>query len=137
MTLSNSSLAYMDCYKLFDRALEAKQGVRIDYGPESTCGYMGLRFNQARKLDRENNAKIHPDGHELHGRSIYDGISIKKREDPSGRWWLILMKLEALADMVEVVELGVDEEMLKRIAPPTEKVQLELLPMPEAKVRRI
>ncbi len=140
MTLSNSILAYNDCFKLFDKALEAAKGIRIEYGEEKVAGYHGLRFNKARSLDRERNAKIYPEGDAMHGQSLYDAISIRRRQDDEGIWYVILVKIEAVAENLPVTDLIDDDPLLAPPKPPEPgtKVELELIPMPvETKIRRI
>lgn len=139
MTLSTSDLAYVDCYKLLDQALDARKGIRIQYASESDVNYQASRFNKARSLDRIKNTTLHQPGDLLYGKSLYDGISIRKRSDDNGVWYVILVKIEALAEGLQVDELAEDDEMLKGPRPPDgEKMTLELLPAPvDTKVRRI
>lgn len=139
MTLSTSDLAYVDCYKLLDQALDARKGIRIQYASENDVNYQASRFNKARALDRIKNTTLHQVGDLLYGKSLYDGISIRKRSDDNGVWYVILVKIEALAEGLKVDELAEDDEMLMASQPPQgEKMTLELLPAPaEPRVRRI
>lgn len=146
MTLSNSDLAYTDCYKLFDQALDARKGIRIEYGSESMTNYQASRFNKARTLDRIKNCSIHPEGAPLHGKSIYDAISIRKRSDNDGVWYVVLVKIEAAAEGLRVEELSDEYDAWEAPKLPPPRVELELLPAPQVdgepqefgpKVRRI
>lgn len=129
MTLSNSEFAYKDCFRLFDQCMESARGLRIEYPEERTASYMALRFNKARMLDREKNSRMYSEAEPLYGKSIYDEISIRKRED-NGKFYLVLVKTEAMADAVVIEELGEDFNIFEGPKQLPYKVALELLPAP-------
>jgi hypothetical protein len=93
MSLTNSRLAYRDCYELMDEALKHEQGARASMGSEGSAMGYRIRMNKARQLDREFNKKVYQDpGHALHGGSIYDELIFTVREDETGNWWVYLRK---------------------------------------------
>jgi hypothetical protein len=90
MPPSHNRAAYEDCYALLDRALASKRGVQKICSSQEEALYLRGRLNQARTVDRRQNALIYEPGHPLHNHSEYYKVSIKVEED-SGRW---LCKLE-------------------------------------------
>lgn len=80
MSTSTSLLAFTDCLAAYDRALADPLGTRVLMDDEGAAIYFRMRCHQARKLVRQNNAKIYPDPeHPLHGRSVYDGVTCRVR----------------------------------------------------------
>lgn len=71
---------------------------------------MCQRLNSCRALQRRLNAKIYPDeGHQLHGRSIYDNILITKKQSATatslGTYYVEMRTGKALMEGVVVKEL--------------------------------
>lgn len=146
MTLPTSVLAFKDCFDLMDRAIASDKGMRVKYENEAQAQYHQLRFNRARGLDRQANLKLYDEGHPMHGRSPYDELSVRRRTDGNGNWYLIILKLSAVADMAEVEELT-DEDMVALLnpssiptlpAPEERKIEIEIkdLPTPQGIVTR-
>ena len=78
MTLSTSITAYDNCFEAFDRAIEAKRGIRMEFDDWGSANFFRMRCHQARKLDRERNAKIYSDPeHPMHGRSTFDPLTLR------------------------------------------------------------
>ena len=110
MSLSNSRLAYGDCFELLDQALEEARGIRIELADENKANYLRMRIHHARQIDRNENKLTYPDlDHPLHGRSPYD-ILVCRIERETGRAWLHLDK--------QFVEIG-------RIEPIPAEAQIE------------
>ena len=78
MSMSNSRLAYRDCYEALDRALVSNKGVLVVCQSEGDAHHQRQRLNYARVLDRRDNREMYPSPFEpLHGRSHYDNIAVK------------------------------------------------------------
>lgn len=122
MTLPTSRLAYSDCYDAFDKAVADRKGIRISMRDEAQATYYRMRLNQARKIDRRENAKVYEPGHPMHGCSPYDAIVIRllpevdDDEVPTGNWWLYLQKQEIIPGIVESLSEDEDDETT-RMAP--------------------
>ena len=82
MSLPKSPLAYADCQEFLDLAMGDAQGARrfigADYQPAS---YFRFRCLNYRVLDREANARLYPEGHKMHGMSIYDNLYLTIEQD--------------------------------------------------------
>lgn len=74
MTAATSLLAYGDCLKLMERAHEFKEGIRVKFADHNAANNFRMRIHKARALDRQANAELYPEGHRLHGRSVYDDL---------------------------------------------------------------
>lgn len=100
MPYSTSLTSYPDIVKVLDRALESRAGVRVTFetveGVMTFCG----RVHTFRHQDRKANAKIYPADHHMHGASVYDPLTIKRRKDC---FQVEVIKLDAVAfDMVDI-----------------------------------
>ena len=99
MPLSNSTLAYVDCQKAFERAIDTAKGVKMTYKSVKEARNFAFRCNQFRKLDRLENKKIYPEeAHSLHGRSVFDTIRVRVEPGDNGFGVVFMEKinLEAL-----------------------------------------
>lgn len=86
MSLNNSRRSYDDCFVLFDRALEADRGIRVEVPDSDAATYLRMRMHHARTIDRRENKTTYPDPAEaLHGRSVYD-IFVIRIEDGEPAW---------------------------------------------------
>ena len=109
MSVSNSHLAYTDCYELMDKALADEEGIRVQTADEKAATFFRMRCNQARAIDRRRNADTYPEDHPLCGGSQYDALVARIKQTATG-WWvyiehvgLELGKVEALSDVDEPV----------------------------------
>jgi hypothetical protein len=95
MGMSNSRLAFSDCYELMEKALEDQKGIRIKYATEQDAWLYRLRLHNARKIDRKDNQENYEAGHGMHGRSIYDQLIMRLRPvlNGNGAYWLRIEKL--------------------------------------------
>lgn len=108
MSLPTSHLAYADCFEVLDAALEDTYGVRFPVDDQDKATHLRMRIHMARKIDRERNAELYPDpGHPLHGRSQYDKIVVRIKED-GNRLYIYLEQLESHADALEPLSEVVD-----------------------------
>lgn len=104
MSLPTSLSAYRDCQELYDKAGEGSKGARAKLATEEQCIGLRTRLHYFRKLDREANAEIYPQGHSQHGQSPYDDyvVQIFADEDGDG-WWLYITKRTAAWLALEVL----------------------------------
>jgi hypothetical protein len=111
MTTSTSRLAFTDCLDIFDRALNARVGVRRmfdDYGP---AAHFITRMHRFREIDRRDNAESYEKGHPLHGRSVYDQCVVRRpRVDSEGKWWVYIEKMDVSTMVIEEIEPEAYEE---------------------------
>ena len=77
MTISVSRLAYEDCYKVMDAALEDAIGARVKFIDHGTAMFFRMRLHQARKIDRKDNMQLYEEDHPLYGRSAYDKLAAR------------------------------------------------------------
>lgn len=100
MSASTSRLSYSDCYDILDQAVANTQGIRVQVPDLGAGNNLRLRLHQARKLDREDNKETYPEGHKLHGRSIYDPL-VNRLKEIRGKWWLYIEKMSAESLIIE------------------------------------
>ena len=106
MTISTSKSSYADCYDLFDRALESRQGIRTSV-PDPGAGYhLRTRLHYARTLSRREAQEIYTEDHPAYGLSPYDPLRISAPREAEGKWWVYI---EPRAIQGEVEELGAAE----------------------------
>lgn len=135
MSLSNSRLAYTDCYEFLDAAIADPQGVRMKL-PYNQAVHFRMRCNHARSIDRRENTLTYPEDHPLYGRSEYDRVRINliQRIENGAHVgyvyatpWAIEGKIENLSDLGHdhildqpppVLEI---EDLTQRLLPPPPK----------------
>ena len=82
MSLSNSLLSYQDCTEIMDSAMADSVGARAKFASEAEALHFRSRCHYARKLHREQNARIYTDPeHPQHGCSHYDALVLRLRWD--------------------------------------------------------
>lgn len=128
MSIQKSLLSYSDCVDYFDTALRFTEGCRIPVPDHDFATNLRMRLNNCRKLDRENNQALYPEGHMMHGRSQYDKIVCKIREE-SGKVYVVLERTDILRLQVE--PLGREIGELEAPAP------MKALPAPQAEPSEI
>lgn len=122
MTLSESELAYRDCFEVLDNAMEHKLGIRKEFPSTESAKYFQMRCNQARKLNRRKTSRIYSDPNDpRHGTSIYDELRITVEWDED-KVYLYLRKLIEPAGKVESLD-DLEEPMA---ALPSPRPQLQL-----------
>ena len=120
MSLSNSRLAYNDCFELLDRALDEARGIRIELASADAATYLRMRIHHARQIDRRENKATYPDlDHPLHDRSPYD-ILVCRIEPDAGRAWLHLDKQKVEIGRIEPIpaEAQIEYHQVKMIEGP-------------------
>ena len=108
MAINLSRIAYQDCYDLMEKAISSEYptGLRIKFANRNEAIHFRQRLHNARYVDRLDNTKVYPDGHQMYGRSIYDIINVRVRQLTDG-WWLRLERVDAR--QFEIVALEEDE----------------------------
>lgn len=124
MTISISRLAYEDCYKVMDAALDDAVGARVKFSDHGMAMFFRMRLNQARKIDRKDNMQLYEEDHPLYGRSAYDKL-VARVEDT----WVYVEKIG--------IDLGDIEPLsgVPKLPPPEPILQLEA-PTPTDTIRR-
>jgi hypothetical protein len=103
MSLNNSRRSYDDCFALFDRALEADRGIRVEVDDIRAANYLRMRMHHARSIDRGENRVIHADpGDAMHGKSIYD-IFVVRIEDAAPKAWVYIDKVKVEIGRIEAI----------------------------------
>ena len=121
MSLNNSRRSYDDCFGLFDRALEADRGIRIEVDDIRAANYLRMRMHHARTIDRRDNKLIYPDPEDaMHGRSIYDVFVIRIEDGEPA--WVYLDKEKVTIGRVE--EIASDHKIEYRAVPQITRVDI-------------
>jgi hypothetical protein len=105
MPPSNSLLAHRDVQAALDRALANGRGVRIRVESAGHATNLRQRCYKVRELDRRENAKIFPHDNPMHGRSVYDALTMTPAED-DGTVYLVIevSSPERLEEVMEDLE---------------------------------
>ena len=101
MSLSPSLISYESEIMSFERAKASEHGIRIEFETHGQAKYYAARLHQARTVDRRDNTRIGGESSPMHGRSEFDSIRIKLREDEIGHWWVYLEKNDVIPGYVE------------------------------------
>ena len=121
MSLNNSRRSYDDCFSLFDRALEADRGIRVEVDDIRAANYLRMRMHHARTIDRRDNKLIYPDPEDaMHGRSIYDVFVIRIEDGEPA--WVYLDKEKVTIGRVE--EIATDHKIEYRAVPQIMRVDI-------------
>lgn len=86
MALPKSMLAYTDCQEVFSRAADSAEkggpGVRVRLASWADANYFRMRMNNARAINRRDNAEIYSPGDPLYKASLWDALMVTiKRVD--------------------------------------------------------
>lgn len=119
MGMSNSRLAFSDCYDLMEKAIADPKGIRIKFLSRDDAWHYRLRLHNARQIDRKDNLEIYEEGHTMHGKSPYDVLIMRIEEATNGAvgWWLKLEKLSI--DDLEIESLSEVKAEIPLPRPPT------------------
>ena len=117
MSQINSLRAYDDCLRVFDSALADLKGARVLCGTYEAAMNMRTRMHYFRNLDRKANAGTYPEGHALHGTSVYDPYVVRNPiPDEDGAWWLYIeprssadMVIEGLSDTPDLLDSNIGD----------------------------
>jgi hypothetical protein len=93
MVTSTSRLAYSDCFDLMDKALADPKGIKVKFSTGEDAWHFRIRLHTARKIDRLDNKDIYEPGQPMHGRSVYDQLTMRIRKS-SDHAWLRLERID-------------------------------------------
>jgi len=77
MSFNRSPFAFDDIKEVFERALNAPKGIRIQCKTRGAAVSLRSRFNYWRSRNREDNRKTYEADHPLHNNSIYDRLILR------------------------------------------------------------
>lgn len=104
MSLPQTRLAYTTEYEAFDKALADEKGIRIKVDDRPSAETLRSRLHFARQLDRRDNTQLYDEDDVMHGRSPYDILIVRIREDTEKCWWVYIKK--ASMEHLEVESLS-------------------------------
>lgn len=90
MTIPTNRMSYIDCFEVWDRALEDPKGIRVPFETREAAKHFQMRMHNARAVDRRENRSIYEKGHQMHGQSTYDPYQVIIREGEDGTYFLYL-----------------------------------------------
>lgn len=103
MPTSTSRLSYQDCYDIFNAALANERGIRFEVPDFGAGNQLRVRLHYARSIDRKENREAYATDHKLYGRSIYDPLVVRLRNEDR-KWWIIIEKFSI--DSLNIQPLG-------------------------------
>jgi|SRR5215472_9049442 len=101
MSMSPNLMAYESEITAFEQAKQSPRGIRIEFDDLAAARYYANRLHYARKRDRMENTRLFGPQTPMHGRSEFDAIRVRLREDKIGHWWVYLEKNEEIPGNVE------------------------------------
>lgn len=110
MPLPNSRLSYLDCYAVWDKALEDPKGVRVRMDNMDQAIFFRMRMHNARKINRVDNAQIYDEDHKMYNASEYDKLAITLRQADEGRVWVYIRPFGINVETIEPLSEVDDEE---------------------------
>ncbi len=90
MSLPTSRTAYEDCFELFDRALAAKDGIRISAARIGEAYQLLSRLNYARSMARQESREIYKPDDPKFGTSPYDMLIVRTPREEDESWWIYI-----------------------------------------------
>jgi hypothetical protein len=124
MAMSQSRLAFSDCYELMEQAIADPKGIRVKFASEDDAFHYRLRLHNARKIDRHDNLQVFEEGHSMHGKSPYD-VLVMRIERRDKQFWLRLEKLSLDGMEIESLSDGQPYKPMEIPEPPK-----DILPIP-------
>lgn len=95
MVVSTSRLAYSDCFDLMEKAIADQKGIQIKFARYEDAHHFRLRLHASRKIDRNDNKVLYGEEHPMHGRSVYDQLTMRIRKLGDDSAWLRLERIDA------------------------------------------
>src|SRR5258708_37805165 len=117
MSISDSRLSFLDCYKILDDALEAKGGVRVHVTDRNAAIHLRMRIHQARKLQRKENKLIYSEGDPQYGGNAYDGLVVRIKIVDEKAWVYVekqgaaILKIETLNGATQIEQMPVHQQL--------------------------
>ncbi len=90
MTAPTTRLSYGDAFDAFDRAKDDPKGIRLRFSDFAAAATFRSRLHNARSVDRRDNTTIYELGDALYGRSVYDPLIVRIRQDEESLWWVYI-----------------------------------------------
>jgi hypothetical protein len=90
MTAPTTRLSYGDAYDALDRAKDDPKGIRIRFADLAAAQTFRSRVHNARQVDRRDNSTIYDPSDPLYGRSVYDPMIVRIRQDEEGFHWVYI-----------------------------------------------
>lgn len=90
MSAPTTRQSYGDCFELWEKAIEAPEGIRFRVINGDVAINLRMRLQMARQIDRKDNLATYELGHPMHGSSIYDPLQVLIREDADLAWWVYI-----------------------------------------------
>lgn len=108
MTAPTTRLSYGDAYDALERAKEDEKGIRLRFDDYAAAATFRSRVHNARQVDRRDNAEIYDEdrGNPLYGRSVYDSLIVRIRQDTAGAWWVYIEHTSIEKMVVESLSEG-------------------------------
>ena len=108
MTAPTTRLSYGDAYDALDRAKDDAKGIRLRFDDFAAAATFRSRLHYARQVDRRDNIEIYDSSDPLHGRSVYDPLVVRIKQDSESLWWVYIehasiehMVVESLSNAAE------------------------------------
>ena len=101
MSAPTTRLSYGDAYDALDRAKDDKTGIRIKFKDYAEAHTFRSRLHYARQIDRRDNLQIYDESDQLYGRSVYDTLVARIKEDTEGAWWVYIQHAQLGDKVVE------------------------------------
>lgn len=99
MTAPTTRLSYGDAYEALDLAKDDAKGIRLKQKDYAAACTFRSRIHYARQVDRRDNLEIYEPSDPLYGRSVYDTLVVRIKEDTEGAWW-VYIEHATIANMV-------------------------------------
>lgn len=111
MTAPTTRLSYGDAYEALDLAKDDAKGIRLKQKDYASAATFRSRIHYARQVDRKDNLDIYDPGDPLFGRSVYDTLVVRLKQDTEGEWWVYIehatianMVVESLSEAEDAAE---------------------------------
>ena len=93
--------AYGPYYEVLDRALESRNGIRVEFDSQGEAYQYRIRLHSARKQDSKLNRDARDRDDPYYGRSDYDSLIVCIREG-DGKWWVYIEHTATLNNIEEI-----------------------------------
>lgn len=118
MTAPTTRLSYGDAYEALDRAKDDAKGIRLKHRDAASAQTFRSRVHYARQVDRRDNMAIYNEDDALYGRSVYDPLVVRIKQDTEGAWWVYIEHASLENVVIESLSELEDEEIELSIPPP-------------------
>lgn len=90
MTAPTTRLSYGDAYEALDLAKDDAKGIRLKQKDYAAACTFRSRIHYARQIDRRDNLEIYEPSDPLYGRSVYDTLVVRIKQDTEEAWWVYI-----------------------------------------------